>query len=81
MHLIIDKFATESFAIVVSLGLQGRLPMKLSPAFAIAGALVLAAGLPLLAPQRPSSGPVARYVMRAGTVSGMGGMGQMNPMS
>ena len=81
MHLIIDKFATESFAIVVSLGLQGRLPMKLSPAFAIAGALVLAAGLPLLAQQRPSSGPVARYDMRAGTVSGMGGMGQMNPMS
>ena len=30
---------------------------------------------PLLAQQKPASGPVARYDMRAGTVSGMGGMG------
>lgn len=29
----------------------------------------------------PASGPVARYDMRAGTVSGMGAMGAMNPMS
>jgi hypothetical protein len=40
-----------------------------------------AAALPLVAQQRPTSGPVARYDMRAGTVSGMGGMGQANPMA
>ena len=38
------------------------------------GVAVLAA-IPLLAQQRPASGPVARYDMRAGTVSGFGGMG------
>ena len=38
------------------------------------GAAVLAA-IPLFAEQRPTSGPVARYDMRAGTVSGMGAMG------
>ena len=44
-------------------------------------ALVLAAAtgaliaLPLVAQQKPASGPVARYDMRAGTVSGMGAMG------
>lgn len=44
--------------------------------------ILLAAGaaatiaIPLLAQQRPASGPVARYDMRAGTVSGMGGMGR-----
>ena len=44
-------------------------------AFSItAGAAVLAA-IPLFAQQRPTSGPVARYDMRAGTVSGMGAMG------
>ncbi len=39
--------------------------------------------LPLLADRGPDSGPVARYDMRAGTVSGMGGMGagKVNPMS
>ena len=39
-----------------------------------AGAGVLVA-LPLLAQQKPASGPVARYDMRAGTVSGMAAMG------
>lgn len=34
-----------------------------------------AASLPLLAQSGPASGPVARYDMRAGTISGMGGMG------
>jgi hypothetical protein len=34
-------------------------------------AAVSAAALPLLAQQRPAGGPVARYDMRAGTVSGM----------
>lgn len=36
--------------------------------------------VPLVAQQAPASGPVARYDMRAGTVSGMGAMG-MNPMA
>ena len=39
-----------------------------------------AAALPLIAQQRAASGPVARYDMRAGTVSGMGAMGG-NPMA
>ena len=38
-----------------------------------AGAAVVA--IPLLAQQGPASGPVARYDMRAGTLSGMGAMG------
>lgn len=38
-----------------------------------AGAAILT--VPLLAQQRPTSGPVARYDMRAGTVSGVGAMG------
>ncbi len=44
-------------------------------------ALVMAAGaaaiasIPLLAAQNPASGPIARYDVRAGTVSGMGAMG------
>ncbi len=44
------------------------------------GAAAIAAAIPLLAQQRPASGPVARYDMRAGTTSGMGA-GQMNPMA
>ena len=48
---------------------------------ALAAGTALAAAIPLLAQQRPASGPVARYDMRAGTVSGMGAMGQMNPMA
>ncbi len=39
-----------------------------------AGAAVLAA-IPVLAQRSPTSGPVARYDMRAGTVSGMGAVG------
>lgn len=50
-------------------------------AASVAIALAGAASIPILAQQRPASGPVARYDMRAGTVSGMGGMGQMNPMA
>ena len=45
---------------------------------ALAGVLAVGAGavaLPLIAQSGPASGPVARYDMRAGTVSGMGGMG------
>jgi hypothetical protein len=39
-------------------------------------ALAAAVAIPLLAQQRPASGPIARYDMRAGTVSGLaGGMG------
>jgi hypothetical protein len=38
------------------------------------GAVVLVA-IPLAAQQRPASGPVARYDMRAGTASGLMGMG------
>lgn len=41
----------------------------------VAGAAASLA-IPLLAQQRPASGPVARYDMRAGTVSGMGAMGR-----
>lgn len=41
----------------------------------------IAVSIPILAQQRPASGPVARYDMRAGTISGMGAMGAMNPMA
>jgi len=41
--------------------------------FAIAAAGI---SVPLIAQDGPDSGPVARYDMRAGTVSGFGGMGQ-----
>jgi len=37
--------------------------------------VALAIGYPLLAQPKPASGPVARYDMRAGTVSGIGGAG------
>lgn len=47
---------------------------KHSTALLIAGTAALAA-LPLLAQRPPASGPIARYDMRAGTVSGMGAMG------
>lgn len=46
-----------------------------------AGAAVASVAIPIMAQQRPASGPVARYDMRAGTISGMGAMGQMNMMS
>lgn len=46
-----------------------------------AGAAVASVAIPIMAQQRPASGPVARYDMRAGTISGMGAMGQMNVMS
>lgn len=42
---------------------------------------ITASALPLIAQQRPASGPVARYDMRAGTVSGMGAMGGGSAMS
>ena len=41
-------------------------------ALGVGSALV---ALPLIAQQRPASGPIARYDMRAGTMSGMGAMG------
>ncbi len=41
----------------------------------ITAGIGLAAALPLIAQQRAASGPVARYDMRAGTISGFGGMG------
>ncbi len=37
---------------------------------------IAATAIPLVAQQRPASGPIARYDMRAGTISGMGGMGR-----
>ena len=56
---------------------------KMTFAVTVGAAAVVA--IPLLAQQRPASGPVARYDMRAGTVSGMGamggGMGGGNPMA
>ena len=50
--------------------------MKSYRVFAAVGA-VAAVGLaiPLIAAGGPASGPIARYDMRAGTVSGMAGMG------
>lgn len=47
--------------------------------FFLAAGGAIAATLPLLAQTRAASGPVARYDMRAGTVSGMAG--GMNPMA
>ncbi len=46
---------------------------------ALIGGVAMIVTLPLLAQPRPASGPVARYDMRAGTVSGMAG--GMNPMA
>lgn len=47
------------------------------PILLASAASLLAAGLamPLLAQTKPASGPVARYDMRAGTVTGVGAMG------
>lgn len=45
----------------------------------LAGAAAIT--IPAFAQRTPDSGPVARYDMRAGTVSGFGGMGGMNPMA
>ena len=53
---------------------------RLIVAALMAGGLATVA-IPIVAQQGPASGPVARYDMRAGTVSGMGAMGQMNPMA
>ncbi len=50
-------------------------------AVVLVGATALAVSIPLSAQKGPSSGPVARYDMRAGTVSGMGGMGAPSAMS
>ena len=44
-------------------------------AFAAGIGIVALAAIPLLAQRRPASGPVARYDMRAGTVSGFAAMG------
>ena len=44
-------------------------------AFAVGIGIVTLAAIPLLAQRRPASGPVARYDMRAGTVSGFAAMG------
>jgi len=49
--------------------------------FATAPVLATVLALPIIAQQRPASGPVARYDMRAGTVTGMGAMGAVNPMA
>ncbi len=49
--------------------------MKSSQIIAVAAAAAAIAAIPILAQQRPASGPVARYDMRAGTISGMGAMG------
>lgn len=53
--------------------------IALAPAAAIAAVLV--AAIPIAAQQSGPAGPVARYDMRAGTLSGMGAMGAMNPMA
>ncbi|PLK27771.1 hypothetical protein C0V78_03215 [Novosphingobium sp. TH158] len=42
----------------------------------MAGCTAFAGALPLLAQSKPASGPVARYDMRAGTVTGAGAMGR-----
>ncbi len=41
----------------------------------LAAATAIVVSIPIIAQQRPSSGPVARYDIRAGTVSGFAGMG------
>ena len=56
------------------------MPKSRKIALCLTAGAVVAAAIPLLAQQRPASGPVARYDMRAGTISGMGA-GQMNPMA
>jgi len=56
------------------------MPMTRKIAAMLAVGATVAVALPLLAQQRAASGPVARYDMRAGTISGMGS-GQMNPMA
>ena len=48
--------------------------------FTAFSATAAALAVPLVAQQAPASGPVARYDMRAGTLSGMGAMG-VNPMA
>lgn len=57
------------------------MPKHRTIAMALLGGAALAAALPIMAQQRPASGPVARYDMRAGTITGMGAMGQVNPMA
>ena len=49
-------------------------------AVALVGATLFAVSLPLVAQQKPAAGPVARYDMRAGTVSGMAGGGMGSAM-
>lgn len=56
------------------------MPKSRNIALCIAAGAAVAAAIPLLAQPRPASGPVARYDMRVGTISGMGA-GQMNPMA
>jgi hypothetical protein len=56
------------------------LTRRLAAATLAAGA-VASIALPIMAQQRPANRPVARYDMRAGTVSGMAAMAQVNPMS
>ena len=51
------------------------MPIGPKSALAIAATAVAAIAIPLAAQQKPSSGPVARYDMRAGTLAGMAGMG------
>jgi len=43
---------------------------------ALGSAAAALVALPLIAQQRPATGPVARYDMRAGTIGGMGAMGR-----
>ena len=50
--------------------------MKSYRVFAAAGAVAaIGIAIPLIAAGGPISGPIARYDMRAGTASGMAGMG------
>lgn len=52
--------------------MSGR-TIRLAALGSAAAALV---AIPLIAQQRPASGPIARYDMRAGTIGGMGAMGR-----
>ena len=50
-------------------------PTRKGVLFTLASASsIMALSVPILAQQKPASGAVARYDMRAGTVSGIGGM-------
>ena len=53
-----------------------RSSLRISTLAVLAGGVAVAAAMPTSAQQKPTSGPIARYDMRAGTVSGAGAGGR-----